>query len=152
PRGERPSIAAVPSQFRASRPGVRNRRTNRRTTMSRFRLLAGALLAVFILGTALAPASAGPAPQQPPQQQPPQQQAPPLAPPKPYKVVPITLPKPMGDASHAAFLKQLAGIAQKKDKAALGRLIAKDFFWFPDEKDVADKRKSGIENLSKALG
>src|SRR5262245_48406590 len=119
--------------------------------MSRFRLLAGALLALFILGNVLVPTSAGPAPQQP-QQQPPQQQAPPLAPPKPYKVVPITLPKPMGDASHAAFLKQLAGIAQKKDKAALGRLIAKDFFWFPDEKDVADKRKSGIENLSKALG
>src|SRR5947207_606551 len=58
----------------------------------------------------------------------------------------------MGDPSHAAFLKQLAGIAQKKDRAALGRVIAKDFFWTPEDKDIADKRRPGIDNLTKALG
>jgi len=80
------------------------------------------------------------------------QQAPPQAPPKPYKAVAITLPVPNTDPSYAAFLKQLVAIAQKKDKAALGRVIAANFFWIPEDKDVADKKKPGIDNLSKALG
>lgn len=81
-----------------------------------------------------------------------QQNPPPPASPKPYKIVAIQLPKPLGDASHEAFLKQLMGIAQKKDRAALGRLVAKDFFWVPEDKDIADKKKPGIDNLAKALG
>jgi hypothetical protein len=77
---------------------------------------------------------------------------PPLPPAKAYKAVPIQLPKPLGDASHEAFRKQLAGVAQKKDRAGLGRLIAANFFWI-DEKgvDIADKKKSGVDNLAMAL-
>jgi hypothetical protein len=71
--------------------------------------------------------------------------------PKPYKVVAVKLPEPVKDASFDAFRKQLAGIAQKKDRAALGRLVARNFFWVPEDKDVADKRKPGIDNLAKAL-
>jgi hypothetical protein len=110
--------------------------------MSRFSLAATALVAAAMLAGTLA--------QVPAQQQ--GQAPPPPAPPKPYKVVAITLPKPNPDPSYAAFIKQLTGIAQKKDKAALGRLIAANFFWIPEDKDVADKKKSGIDNLAKALG
>src|SRR5712692_9884811 len=96
-------FAAVPSQFRANREFLAR---NRRTEMSRSSLTATALLTAFMLVGTLAPVTA--------EQQP--------APPKPYKVVPIQLPKPMGDRSHEAFRRQLATIAQKKDRAALGRL------------------------------
>jgi hypothetical protein len=74
------------------------------------------------------------------------------APVKPYKVVRITPPTPMTDASFTAFRKQLTGIAQKKDRAALARLVAANFFWIPQDKDIADKTKPGIDNLAKALG
>jgi len=104
-------------------------------------ILGAGILAVFILAGAAAPALA----QQPPQGQP-------AAPPKPYKVVPIQLPKPLGDASFDAFRKQLAGIAQKKDRAALARVVSQNFFWIPEEKDIADKKKPGLDNLAKAIG
>jgi hypothetical protein len=110
--------------------------------MIRSCLTASALLAAIAFAGTLAAAPAQ-------QGQPPQQQ---LPPPKAYKAVPIQLPKPLADPSHEAFRKQLAGIAQKKDRAALGRLIANNFFWIPEDKDVADKRKPGIDNLAKALG
>jgi hypothetical protein len=89
-------------------------------------------------------------PQITPAQQP--GQVPPPAPPKAYKPVAIQLPKPLGDPSFDAFRKQLAAIAQKKDRAALARLMAKEFFWIPEDKDIADKKKSGIDNFAKALG
>jgi len=72
--------------------------------------------------------------------------------PKPYKPVAVKLPEPVKDASFTAFRKQLATIAQKKDRAGLARVIAKNFFWIPDDKDAADKSKPGIENLAKAIG
>jgi len=91
--------------------------------------------------------SAPPQAQQPPQQQPGQPTAP-----KPYKPVAVQLPQPVKDASFEAFRKQLAGIAQKKDRAALARVMAQNFFWIPEDKDVADKRKPAIDNLAKAIG
>ncbi len=66
--------------------------------------------------------------------------------------VAITLPASTSDASFEAFRKQLAGIAQKKDRAALAGLVAASFFWFPDDTDTADKAKSGIDNLATAIG
>ncbi len=84
----------------------------------------------------------------------PQAQAPAQAPAPalgPYKPVAITLPPSVNDPSFEAFRKQLAEIANSKDRAALARLVAANFFWVPEEKDIADKQKSGIDNLAKAL-
>ena len=86
---------------------------------------------------------------QSPAQQPSQAPAPA---PGPYNPVAITLPPPLNDPSFDAFRKQLADIAQKKDRAALARLIAADFFWIPEDTDLADKKKSAIDNFAKALG
>ena len=81
-----------------------------------------------------------------------EQSSPPPAPPKPYKPVAVTLPKPVSDPTFATFRKQLLTIAQKKDRAGLARIIAQNFFWIPEDEDIADKRKSGIDNLAKAIG
>ena len=70
----------------------------------------------------------------------------------PYKPVPIILPVPVADPTFEPFRKQLADIAQKKDRAALARLVATSFFWIPEDTDVADKSKSGIDNLARAIG
>jgi len=85
---------------------------------------------------------------QPPAQAPAPAPTPPLG---PYKPVAITLPPSVNDPSFEAFRKQLAEIANSKDRAALARLVAANFFWVPEEKDIADKQKSGIDNLAKAL-
>jgi hypothetical protein len=69
----------------------------------------------------------------------------------PYKQVPIKLAPAMNDPSFAAFRKQLGQIAEKKDRAALASLVAQNFFWLPEDKDVAEKGKPGIDNLAKAL-
>ncbi|HEY7248096.1 MAG TPA: hypothetical protein VH678_29895 [Xanthobacteraceae bacterium] len=69
----------------------------------------------------------------------------------PYKPVPITLPKSVSDPSFDAFRKELAEIAQKRDRAALGERVAANFFWIPETADLADKQRSGIDNLAKAL-
>ncbi len=74
------------------------------------------------------------------------------APPKPYKPVVITVPVPVADPAFEALRKQVGEIAQKKDRAALARLVvAQGFFWQRDNRDRADKRKSGIDNLANAL-
>jgi hypothetical protein len=90
----------------------------------------------------------------PPQQKgAPQQQAqqPPAPQPMPYTALPITPPKPYTDPGLAAFRKELTAIAQKKDRAALAKLvIAKDFFWMKEEGNAAGK-KTGIEALATAL-
>src|SRR5260370_24028694 len=83
----------------------------------------------------------------PPQQA--QQPAPP--PPAPYTALAVAPPKPSTDASLAAFRKQLVAIAEKKDRAALAKLVlAKDFFWLKEEGNAAGK-KSGIDALATAL-
>ncbi len=76
---------------------------------------------------------------------------PPPAPIKPYKVVAATPPAPYSDPSFQAFRKQLLGIAAHKDRVALAKLVvAQGFFWIQD-KDVADRTKSGFDNLAKAI-
>ena len=81
---------------------------------------------------------------------------PPLKPPppppiKPYPTVAAKPPVPYGDQSYQDFRKQLADIAAKKDRAALAKVtVAKGFFWI-QEKDMADAKKSGIDNLAKAI-
>ena len=92
----------------------------------------------------------------PPQAQkgapPPQaQQQLPFVPPAPYTALAVAPPKPYTDPSLAAFRQQLAAVAQKKDRAALAKLVlAKDFFWLKEEGNAAGK-KTGIEALATAL-
>jgi hypothetical protein len=104
------------------------------------------------------PAQKGPPPPQaqkgppPPQGQkgaPQQAQQP--APPAPYTALAVAPPKPSTDPSLAAFRKELAAVAQKKDRGALAKLVLpKDFFWLKEEGNAAGK-KSGIEALATAL-
>jgi hypothetical protein len=101
-----------------------------------------------------APPAPGAQQQQPPQaqQQAPQAQQQAPAPPKAYKPLAITTPKPMADPSFEAFRKQLAEVVQKKDRAALGKLVvAKGFFWDAEAGDKADKNKPGVDTLVTAL-
>jgi hypothetical protein len=79
------------------------------------------------------------------------QQEPAPAPPAPYATVKVAPPQPSTDAGLAAFRKDLVAIAQKKDRAALAKVVlAKGFFWMKDEGDAAGK-KSGIDALATAL-
>ena len=73
-------------------------------------------------------------------------------PPKAYKPLVVQLPKPLADPDFEAFRKQIIAIAQKKDRAGLAQLVAQNFFWIPEDKDAADKRKPGIDNLARAIG
>jgi hypothetical protein len=74
-----------------------------------------------------------------------------VAPPKPYKPVPITLSKTAADPTFEAFRKELGEIANRKDRAALAKLIAPHFFLMGEQGDKADKKKAGIENLADAI-
>jgi hypothetical protein len=110
---------------------------------------------IAALAATLLLCAAGPAVSQAPpagQQDAPQQQPPP-APPKPYKKVAVTLPAPVTDPSLDAFRKQLADIAQRKDRAALSALIVpKGFFWERESGNGADDKKTGIDNFVAATG
>ena len=76
---------------------------------------------------------------------------PPPPPIKPYTPVAAKPPVPYDDAAFVAFRKQLADVAAKKDRAALAKLVvAQGFFWIQD-KDIADPKKPGIDNLAKAI-
>lgn len=76
---------------------------------------------------------------------------PPMAPPAPYAVLTVAPPKPYTDPGLAAFRKELTAIAQKKDRAALARLVlVQGFFWLKEEGNAAGK-KTGIEALATAL-
>jgi hypothetical protein len=71
--------------------------------------------------------------------------------PKAYKAVPVTMPAATNDPSLDAFRTEIANVAQKKDRAALTRMIVtKGFFWERDDDKPAPK-KSGIEILAQAL-
>src|SRR5580704_16133384 len=94
-----------------------------------------ALSAFVTLACAVAPADAqaprpGQAPPPPAQRgpAPPPPQAQRSAPPKPYKAVPVTLAAPSNDPSFEAFRKQLADIANRKDRAALTRVVVANNF------------------------
>jgi hypothetical protein len=77
---------------------------------------------------------------------------PPPPPIKPYTPVAAKPPAAYDDAAFVAFRKQLADAAAKKDRAALAKLVvAQGFFWIQD-KDMADPKKPGIDNLDKAIG
>jgi hypothetical protein len=93
-----------------------------------------------------------PAPQGQKGAPPPQaQQQPAPAPPAPYTALAVAPPKPYADASLAAFRKELVAIAQKKDRAALAKMVlAKHFFWMKEEGNAVGK-KTGIEALATAL-
>ena len=85
-----------------------------------------------------------------PQQQ--QQAAPQQAAPKPYQPVSISAAAPVNDPSFEAFRRQVSEIAKRKDRAGLARLVVPtNFFWLGEKGDVADKKRSGIDNLTKAL-
>ncbi len=74
-------------------------------------------------------------------------------PPAPYKPIMIVLPQQMADDSFEAMRKQLGETSQRKDRAAMARLVvAQGFFWDRENRSAADKRKSGFDNLSAALG
>ena len=71
----------------------------------------------------------------------------------PYKSVPVTPPPSMSDPAFEAFRKQMGEAAQRKDRAALAKLVVgQGFFWVRENGDRADKRKSGTDNLAAALG
>jgi len=81
-----------------------------------------------------------------------QQGAPQAAAPQPYNSIPITLATPANDPSFEAFRKQLADVAQRKDRAGLAKVVvAQDFFWEGESGDKADKKKAGIDNLAAAV-
>jgi hypothetical protein len=72
--------------------------------------------------------------------------------PGPYKPVAIKITPIVTDPSLAAFRKELAAVAQRKDRTALARMIvAKGFFWERDDGQSADPKKSSIENLATAF-
>jgi hypothetical protein len=72
--------------------------------------------------------------------------------PQPYKTIAIELPQPVQDPSFTTFRQQLADIAKRKDRAALAKHVAGNFFWLTDDgKDIALKGRSGIDNLARAL-
>jgi hypothetical protein len=73
-----------------------------------------------------------------------------VAPPKPYRAIPVTLPKPSADPGFAAFRKEVLDIAGRKDRAALARVVASTFFWLVEKGDKANRKKSGIDNLAEA--
>jgi hypothetical protein len=79
------------------------------------------------------------------------QEQPRQAPPKPYKAIAVTPAQPYNDSSFTAFRKQLGDIAGRKDRAALARLVVRNFFWMGEKGDKADKKKSGIDNLAAAI-
>jgi hypothetical protein len=112
------------------------------TAMRHSRLRSTTFVAALVLAGALAPGSsfAQTATQ------------PPTAALGPYKPVPVTLPTAMSDPSFDTFRKQLAEIAQKKDRTALAQLIAANFFWIPEDTDIADKKLPAIDNVARALG
>jgi hypothetical protein len=75
------------------------------------------------------------------------------APVKPYKPIVVAMPAPTNDPSFEAFRKQLADVANRKDRAGLARLlVGQGFFWDSANGDKADKRKPAVANLEQALG
>jgi hypothetical protein len=81
------------------------------------------------------------------------QEQPNAAQPKPYKTVAITPPRPFDDPAFDDLRKQLLEISERKDRAALSRLVVTlGFFWDRENGNGADRHKSGVDNLAAALG
>ena len=80
------------------------------------------------------------------------QETPQASPPGPYKPVPVKVASIVSDPSLDAFRKQLAAVAQRRDRPALARMVvAKGFFWERDDGQGADPKKSSIDNLATAF-
>lgn len=117
--------------------------------MRRLAVAASILTAVALCALAAAGASAQDLPQPPVGFKPPP--PPPPPPVKPYGTVAVKPASPYTDPSFAAFRKELGAAAEKKDRAALAKLVVtQDFFWIQD-RNLADANKSGIDNLAKAI-
>ncbi len=72
--------------------------------------------------------------------------------PGPYKPVAVKVAPLVKDPSLDAFRKELAAVAQRKDRAALARMVvAKGFFWERDDGQGADPKKSSSDNLTAAF-
>jgi hypothetical protein len=98
----------------------------------------------LVLGLALTAAFAQPAPAP--------QAEPQAAAPGPYKPVAVKVAPLVSDSSLDAFRKELIAVAQRKDRAALTRMVvAKGFFWERDDGQGADAKKSSIDNLAAAF-
>jgi hypothetical protein len=114
------------------------------------------LVAALTLAAAFAPRLTFAQTEAPSQTPPPAEQPSTVAPPSsalgPYKPLPITLPPALSDPSFDAFRKELAEIAQRRDRAALAQRVAADFFWIPEQADLADKNRPAIDNITRALG
>jgi hypothetical protein len=93
-----------------------------------------------------------PPPPQQRQAQPQQQQQQQQITPKPYKPVSLSAPAPVKDPAFETLRKQIGAVAEKKDRRALAAMIAPNFFWMGENGDQADKKKTGIDNLAKAVG
>ena len=115
----------------------------------RFVVATSILTAVALCALPMAGVSAQELPEPPVGfKQPPPPPPPPI---KPFSPVTVKLAGPYSDPSFAAFRKSLGAAAEKKDRAALAKLVvAQGFFWIQD-KDLANKSKPGIDNLAKAI-
>ena len=72
---------------------------------------------------------------------------------RPFKPVAIAPATPLSDTDFDTMRKQLGEVARRKDRAALAKLVvARGLFWWRQNRDTADKRKSGVDNLAAALG
>jgi hypothetical protein len=71
---------------------------------------------------------------------------------KPYAAVPLTLVRPAADLGFDAFRRELAAIAEKRDRAALASLVRKSFFWERDFGGGFEKTMPAFDNLVAALG
>jgi hypothetical protein len=71
---------------------------------------------------------------------------------KPYRPVTIVPAQPITDVDFDAMRVQLAETAKRKDRAALAKLVVtQGLFWERENRNTADKGKSGIDNLAAAL-
>jgi hypothetical protein len=116
--------------------------------MHRFGIATGVIVLVFGLGAV--PGGTQPRPPQLPPTA--QDQLPQAAPIKPYKVVAVTPPAPLNEPTLEAFRRQLAEAARERDRAALTRLVAADFFWIQETADIAGRNRSPFANLAAAFG
>jgi hypothetical protein len=113
----------------------------RRRSIAATVTLAAVIVAAFAASSGFAQQSQTPLPALKP---------PPMAPIKPYPAVAVTPPAPFTDPGFVSLRKQLADAAAHKDRAALAKLVWPQVFWIQD-KDLADKKKSGVENLARAI-
>ena len=99
----------------------------------------GLAAGAFVLGLALSGSAFG-------------QGAPQASPPGPYKPLAVKVAPPVSDPSLDAFRKQIVAVAQRKDRAALARMVVpKGFFWERNDGEGADPKKSSIDNLVTAF-